>query len=66
MVLLVPGNANPTMDDIDKYLLRESHTGIKRVVREIHCKSGASALLHPAEKYFLEKAQEVLRSSLKI
>jgi hypothetical protein len=44
------------MDDIDKYLLRESHTGIKRVVREIHCKSGASALLHPAEDYFLEQA----------
>jgi hypothetical protein len=56
MVVLIPGIANPTMADIDKYLIHESHTSIKRVVREIHCKSGAGALLHPAEDYFLEQA----------
>ena len=61
MVLLIPGNANPTMADIDAYLL-QIHTGepplhtIKRVVREIRSKSGAGALLHPAEEYFMERA----------
>jgi hypothetical protein len=66
MVLLIPGNENPTITDIDTFILHEAHTGIKHVVREIECKSGAGALLHPSEKYFLEKAQEVLRSSPKI
>ncbi len=58
MVLLIPGNANPTMADIDAYLIlhESSLNDIKRVVREIHCKSGAGALLHPAEDYFLEQA----------
>jgi hypothetical protein len=58
MVLLIPGNANPTRADIDAYLiLRESSLNdIKRVIREIECKSGAGALLHPAEEYFLERA----------
>jgi hypothetical protein len=58
MVVLIPGNANPTMADIDAYLiLRESSLNdIKRVVREIRCKSGAGALLHPSEEYFLERA----------
>lgn len=65
MVLLIPGNANPTMADIDAYLL-QIHTGtgtgepplhtIKHVVREIQSKSGAGALLHPAEEYFMERA----------
>ena len=63
MVLLIPGNANPTRADIDAYLhqsrthTRESLTrDIKSTVREIECKSGAGALLHPAEEYFLERA----------
>ena len=67
MVLLIPGNANPTMADIDAYLLQiHTRTGtgtgepplhtIKRVVREIRSKSGAGALLHPAEEYFMERA----------
>lgn len=69
MVLLIPGNANPTMADIDAYLLQiRTHTGtgtgtgepplhtIKHVVREIQSKSGAGALLHPAEEYFMERA----------
>jgi hypothetical protein len=58
MVVLIPGNANPTMADIDAYLiLRESSLNdIKRVIREIHCKSGVGALLHPSEEYFLERA----------
>jgi hypothetical protein len=68
MVLLIPGNANPTRADIDAYL-HQSRTrtrtrtcadsplrDIKSTVREIECKSGAGALLHPAEEYFLERA----------
>ena len=54
MVQLIPGNANPTMADIDAHLLIGAD--IKRVVREIECKSGAGALLHPAESYFLERS----------
>lgn len=54
MVLLIPANANPTMADIDAYLLIGAD--IKRVVREIECKSGAGAILHPAESYFLERS----------
>jgi hypothetical protein len=61
MVLLIPANANPTVADIDTYLLRigrtpESLCDIKSTVREIECKSGAGALLHPAESYFLEQS----------
>ncbi len=58
MVVLIPGNANPTIADINAYLiLRElSLNDIKRVVREIECKSGVGALLHPSEEYFLERA----------
>lgn len=54
MVQLIPGNANPTMADIDAHLLIGAD--IKRVVREIECKSGVGALLHPAESYFLEQS----------
>jgi hypothetical protein len=54
MVLLIPANANPTMADIDAYLLLGAD--IKRVVREIECKSGAGALLHPAEEYFVRQS----------
>ena len=54
MVQLIPSNANPTKAEIDAYLLLGAD--IKRVVREIECKSGAGALLHPAESYFLERA----------
>ena len=55
MVLLITGNANPTMASIDAYLRSpESPRDVKRVVREIQCKSGAGALLHPAEEYFVE------------
>lgn len=63
MVQLVHGNANPTRADIDAYLLQiRTHTrdsplrDIKSTVREIQSKSGAGALLHPAEEYFLERA----------
>jgi hypothetical protein len=54
MVLLIPANANPTMADIDAYLLLGAD--VKRVVREIECKSGAGALLHPAEEYFVRQS----------
>ena len=64
MVLLIPGNANPTRADIDAYLHQSrTHTcaesltrDIKSTVREIQSKSSAGALLHPAEEYFLERA----------
>lgn len=58
MVQLIPGNANPTRDEIDAFI-RESRmtydgmTALKHVVREIECKSGVGALLHPAEEYFV-------------
>lgn len=58
MVQLIPGNANPTMAEIDAFI-RESRmtydgmTALKHVVREIECKSGVGAPLHPAEEYFV-------------
>ena len=62
MVVIIPGNANPTRADIDAYI----HGGdgsaaagvatLNGIVREIECKSGAGALLHPAEEYFAEAA----------
>jgi hypothetical protein len=63
MVQLIPpstdANANPTRSDIDAYILseRKSDSGVETlrgIVREIECKSGAGALLHPAEEYFVE------------
>ena len=60
MVQLTPGNANPTMVDIDAYLILGAD--IKYVVREIECKSGAGALLHPAESYFLERSAAAART----
>ena len=67
MVLLIPGNTNPTMADIDTYIhtlqsnsyQRTVLGDIIRVIREIQSKSGAGALLHPAEEYFLERATSV-------
>jgi hypothetical protein len=61
MVVIIPGNANPTRADIDAYILTERTsdagvTTLNGIVREIECKSGAGALLHPAEEYFAEVA----------
>jgi hypothetical protein len=65
MVQLIPpstdANANPTRSDIDAYILseRKSDSGVETlcgIVREIECKSGAGALLHPAEEYFVAAA----------
>jgi hypothetical protein len=56
--MIIPGNANPTRAEIDAYI-RESRItwdgmiALKNVVREIECKSGVGALLHPAEEYFV-------------
>jgi len=60
---LSPGNANPKRVEIDAYILshRMSDASIETlrcVVREIECKSGAGALLHPSEEYFLERVKE--------
>jgi hypothetical protein len=59
MVKLVPpsADANPTRSDINAYILSErtSDAGVETlrgIVREIECKRGAGALLHPAEEYF--------------
>ena len=69
MVQLIPpsayapgnANANPTQADIDVYILSErtSDSGaetLRGIAREIECKSGAGALLHPAEEYFASVA----------
>ena len=52
--------ANPTREEIDAYILSErtSDAGVETlcgIIREIQCKSGAGALLHPAEEYFVEQ-----------
>ncbi len=49
-------NANPTRSDIDAYIRVADAETLRCVVREIECKSGAGALLHPSEEYFLERA----------
>lgn len=55
MVILVPGNDNPSHADIDAFIRNmNSSANYKEIVREIECKSGVGALLHPAEEYFLE------------
>ena len=61
-------NANPTRADIDAYILTErtSDAGmatLRSIVREIECKSGAGALLHPAEEYFAEVAAMAIASA---
>ena len=65
MVQLIPVNANPTMAEIDAYICK-SHTtsggmaALKIIVREIHSKSGAGALLHPADEYFVSRYSALL------
>lgn len=60
MVVIIPGNANPTRADIDAYIhggdgsVAADAETLRSIVREIECKSGAGALLHPAEEYFVE------------
>jgi len=67
MVVLLPNNPNPTHADIDAYIrdslsssqsssVNQGITEIQNTIREIRCKSGVGALLHPAEEYFLEAA----------
>ena len=59
MVVIIPpsadaaGNANPTQADIDAYIGVACVETLRSIVREIECKSGAGALLHPAEEYFV-------------
>jgi hypothetical protein len=71
MVHLIPpsahatGNANPTRVEIDAYILseRKSDSGVEtlhRIAREIEYKSGAGALLHPAEEYFVAASVAVV------
>jgi hypothetical protein len=70
MVQLIPAcaaanaNANPTRSEIDAYIhgsygsaaaAADAET-LRSIVREIECKSGAGALLHPAEEYFAAAA----------
>jgi hypothetical protein len=62
MVQLIPSsadaaaNANPTQSDIDAYLGVACAETLRGIAREIECKSGAGALLHPAEEYFASVA----------
>jgi hypothetical protein len=62
MVLLIPDNANPTMADINEYIFMRgsASSDIESVVREIRSKSGAGALLHPAEEYFVERVAALI------
>lgn len=66
MVQLIPGNADPTMSEIDTYI-RETRVAstseggvaaLMRTVREIQSKSAAGASLHPAEEYFMDRVPE--------
>ena len=71
MVVIIPpsadANANPTRADIDAYIhgcygsaAADAET-LRGIVREIECKSGAGALLHPAEEYFASVAAAAVR-----
>lgn len=56
--------ANPTREEIDAYILSErtNDVGVETlcgIIREIQCKSGAGALLHPAEEYFVERCSSL-------
>ena len=51
-----PANVNPTRAEIDAYIGVAGVETLRGIVREIECKSGVGALLHPAEKYFAEVA----------
>jgi len=46
--------ANPTRSEIDAYIHGADTETLRGIAREIQCKSGAGALLHPAEEYFVE------------
>jgi len=64
--MVIPTTANPTRADIDAFIRESSSsdpgiTQITNTIREIHSKSGAGALLHPAEEYFLEAAAAAAR-----
>jgi hypothetical protein len=55
MVIIIPGNLNPTCAEIDDYIVNNRHSLIvQNTRREIECKSAVGALLHPAEEYFLD------------
>ena len=63
MVQLIPARADPTMDDIDAYIRETRAAGgdiaaLMRTVREIRSKSGAGALIHPSEEYFMDRVGE--------
>lgn len=73
MVNLIPGNDNPTRNDIDVYITHEfqfvtgnncrendHETMVYHTVREIKSKSGVGALLHPAEEYFIQQVESRL------
>jgi hypothetical protein len=59
MVQLILSNDNPTRNEIDAYICemlnQNNYSILNDVVREIHSKSGAGALLHPAEEYFVSR-----------
>jgi hypothetical protein len=54
MVVIIPDNENPMRSEIDVYIHGADTETLRGIVREIQCKSGAGALLHPAEEYFVE------------
>jgi len=72
MVILIPTNADPTRADIDAFIRESSSssssnhgiTQLPKTIREIHSKSSAGALLHPAEEYFLEAASRLRNNDI--
>lgn len=58
MVLLIHTKENSTRCEIDAYIhemmVSKNYSVLNRTVREIQCKSGVGALLHPAEEYFVD------------
>jgi hypothetical protein len=63
MVQLIPNIANPTQNEIDVFIQHavsnERGNELKRIRREIECKRGVGALLHPSEEYFVESVCRV-------
>lgn len=66
MVTLIPENENPTKQEIDAHIYKmfssNSHDILIYTVREINNKSGAGALLHPCEKYFVNSFNNIVKN----
>lgn len=63
MVQLIQKINNPTQNEIDAFIQHavsnKRGDELKQIMREIECKRGVGALLHPAEEYFVESVRRV-------